>query len=45
VAGKQLPLAVPTIMYGEITLLGVLTQGIAGSAPSALALDATQWAL
>jgi hypothetical protein len=32
-------------MYGGITLLGLLTQGLAGSAPGALALDATQWAL
>jgi hypothetical protein len=38
-------LAVPTIMYGGITLLGLLTHGIAGSAPGALALDETQWAL
>jgi hypothetical protein len=38
-------LAVPTIMYGGITLLGILTQGIAGSAPGELALDETQWAL
>jgi hypothetical protein len=38
-------LAVPTIIYGGITLLGLLTQGIAGSAPGALALDDTQWAL
>ena len=38
-------LAVPTIMYGGITLLGILTRGIAGSSPGALALDDTQWAL
>lgn len=38
-------LAVPTIMYGGITLLGILTQGVAGSAPGGLALDETQWAL
>lgn len=38
-------LAVPTIMYGGITLLGILTQGSAGSAPGQLELDATQWAL
>jgi hypothetical protein len=38
-------LVVPTILYGGITLLGLLTHGIAGSAPGALALDATQWAL
>jgi hypothetical protein len=38
-------LAVPTIMYGGITLLGILTQGIAGLTPGQRALDATQWAL
>lgn len=38
-------LAVPTIMYGGITLLGILTKGAAGSAPGGLSLDATQWAL
>jgi hypothetical protein len=38
-------LAVPTVMYGGITLLGILTQGIAGLAPGQLALDETQWAL
>jgi hypothetical protein len=38
-------LAVPTIMYGGWTLLGILTQGIAGSAPGTLTLDETQWAL
>jgi hypothetical protein len=38
-------LVVPTIMYGGITLLGVLTRGVAGLAPSGLALDETQWAL
>ena len=38
-------LTVPTIMYGGLTLLGVLTGGIAGSAPNGLALDETQWAL
>jgi hypothetical protein len=38
-------LTVPTIMYGGITLLGILTHGIAGSAPGELALDETQWAL
>src|SRR5688500_2962174 len=38
-------LAVPTIMYGGIALLGILTQGIAGSAPGELTLDKTQWAL
>jgi hypothetical protein len=44
VAGITL-LAVPTIMYGGITLLGVLTKGTAGLAPRGLALDDTQWAL
>lgn len=38
-------LSVPTIMYGGITLLGILTQGIVGLAPGELALDETQWAL
>lgn len=38
-------LAIPTIMYGGITLLGIVTGGIAGSAPSGLALDETQRAL
>jgi hypothetical protein len=32
-------------MYGEITLLGLLTAGVAGLAPTALALDENQWAL
>jgi hypothetical protein len=32
-------------MYGGITLIGVLTRGVAGLAPSGLALDETQWAL
>lgn len=27
-------LAIPTIMYGGITLLGILTQGLAGIAPA-----------
>lgn len=38
-------LAVPTIMYGGVTLLGVLTNGTAGWAPEGLTLDETQWAL
>lgn len=38
-------LSIPTIMYGGITLLGILTQGGAGSAPGGIALDETQWAL
>ncbi len=38
-------LAVPTIMYGGITLLGILTRGIAGLAPGGVVLDETQWAL
>jgi hypothetical protein len=32
-------------MYGGLTLLGILTQGIAGLAPSQPTLDETQWAL
>ena len=38
-------LTVPTIMYGGLTLLGILTKGMAGLAPGRLALDDTQWAL
>jgi hypothetical protein len=38
-------LVVPTIMYGGIALLGLLTRGVAGLAPGGLALDDTQWAL
>lgn len=38
-------LTVPTIMYGGITLLGILTQGVAGLAPEGLTLDGTQWSL
>jgi hypothetical protein len=38
-------LVVPTIMYGGITLLGLLTEGMAGLAPGDLTLDETQWAL
>jgi len=35
-------LAVPPIMYGGITLLGLLTKGMAGVAPGQRALDETQ---
>lgn len=38
-------LVVPTILYGGVTLLGVLTRGAAGLAPGGLTLDETQWAL
>ena len=38
-------LLVPTIMYGGITLLGLLTKGTAGLAPSGITLDETQLAL
>lgn len=38
-------LAVPTIMYGGVTLLGILTKGAAGISPGNLLLDETQWAL
>jgi hypothetical protein len=44
VAGVTL-LAVPTIQYGGVTLLGVLTGGAAGMAPGGLQLTDTQWAL
>jgi hypothetical protein len=36
---------VPTIMYGGITLLGILTSGTAGIAPGELSLSESQWAL
>jgi hypothetical protein len=38
-------LAVPTVMYGGMALLGILTQGIAGADPGKAALNETQWAL
>jgi hypothetical protein len=38
-------LAVPSVMYGGMALLGILTQGIAGSDPGELVLDETQWPL
>ncbi len=38
-------LAVPTIMYGGVTLLGILTEGTAGISPGNVVLDETQWAL
>lgn len=38
-------LSVPTIMYGGITLLGIVTGGAAGAAPGNLALDENQMAL
>jgi len=38
-------LVVPTIMYGGITLLGILTEGVAGVAPGELSLNETRWAL
>ena len=44
VAGLTI-LSVPTIMYGGVTLLGILTKGMAGISPGDLALDETQWAL
>jgi hypothetical protein len=44
VAGITL-LAVPTIMYGGLTLLGILMKGTAGMAPDGLVLNETQWAL
>lgn len=37
--------AVPTIQYGGLTLLGILTMGDAGMAPAGLELDDRQWAL
>lgn len=44
VAGITL-LAVPAIMYGGLTLLGIVTGGAAGAAPGTLTLDETQHAL
>src|SRR5687768_2690840 len=44
VAGVSV-LAFPTIMYGGLTLLGVLTRGVAGVAPEGLVLDERQLAL
>jgi hypothetical protein len=44
VAGLTI-LTVPTIMYGGVTLLGILTKGATGISPGNLALDETQWAL
>jgi hypothetical protein len=44
VAGVIL-LTIPTVMYGGLTLLGILTRGAAGLAPGGLAPDETQWAL
>ena len=38
-------LTVPTIMYGGLTLLGILTEGAAGTRPDGLVLSETQWAL
>ena len=44
VAGVSL-LTVPTVMYGGVTLLGILTSGAAGLAPGNLQLNTGQWAL
>ncbi len=38
-------IAVPTIMYGGVMLLGILTEGEAGLKPGSLKLNETQWAL
>jgi hypothetical protein len=38
-------IAVPTIMYGGVTLLGILTEGSAGLKPGNLSLNETQWSL
>jgi hypothetical protein len=38
-------IAVPSIMYGGVTLLGILTEGSAGMKPGNLALSEAQWAL
>jgi hypothetical protein len=44
VAGLTL-LTVPTIMYGGLTLMGMLMKGSVGLAPGELKLNETQWAL
>jgi hypothetical protein len=44
VAGISL-LAVPTVQYGGLTLLGVLTNGTAGVTPPDMVLNLTQWSL
>jgi hypothetical protein len=44
VAGLTL-LSVPTIMYGGVTLLGILTKGTVGISAENLVLDQTQWAM
>lgn len=38
-------ITVPAIMYGGVTLLGILTEGVAGLRPGGLSLDNTQWSL
>lgn len=38
-------LAIPTIMFGGVTLLGIVTGGTAGSTPGDLSLDDAQMAL
>lgn len=38
-------IAIPTIMYGGLVLVGVLTHGRAGFPTTDLVLDGTQWAL
>lgn len=44
VAGISL-LVIPTIQYGGLTLLGVLTEGAAGAVPGDLTLNGVQWSL
>ncbi|HEV3484424.1 MAG TPA: hypothetical protein VG106_03380, partial [Vicinamibacterales bacterium] len=44
VAGVTL-ITVPSIMYGGLTLLGLLTHGVAGMAPEGLMLSEEQWGL
>ncbi|WKD50294.1 hypothetical protein [Microbulbifer spongiae] len=38
-------LSIPTIMYGGITLLSILTQGVSGFGAEGIALDEVQFAL
>jgi hypothetical protein len=38
-------ISVPSILYGGVRLLGILTEGAAGIKPENLALDEAQWSL
>ncbi|AWL10973.1 hypothetical protein HMF8227_00477 [Saliniradius amylolyticus] len=45
IVSALLLIAVPSIMYGGLTLLGILTEGTAGLKPGNLSLNETQWSL